>query len=89
MALLNGLPPLSHGSTAEETSLNNREAPKKRKKGESRILVDCGDAEKAVFGDRDDPDKRFGRRKNRALRGVKDGDVWKSVDADGFREPVL
>ncbi|EHK96574.1 hypothetical protein M7I_7708 [Glarea lozoyensis 74030] len=30
----------------------------------------------------DDPDKRFGRRKNRARRGVKDGDVWKSVDME-------
>jgi hypothetical protein len=83
---MNGLPPPGAEESLPEpnSQANARGAAsgssKKKKKGESRVLVDCGEVEKAVFGDKDDPDKKFGRRKNRARRGVKDGDVWKSVD---------
>ncbi|CAG8977542.1 hypothetical protein HYALB_00008723 [Hymenoscyphus albidus] len=52
---------------------------KKRKKGESRILVLCSEVETLIFGDRNDPDKCFGRRRNRKRRGVEDGE-WRSVD---------
>jgi hypothetical protein len=83
---MNGLPPpgAEEDLSEQNTQSNSRGAAsgssKKKKKGESRVLVDCGEAEKAVFGDKDDPDKRFGRRKNRARRGMKDDEVWKSVD---------
>lgn len=39
--------------------------------------------EELVFGSRADPEKTFGRKKNRARRGVPDEDVWKSVDMEG------
>lgn len=36
--------------------------------------------ETLIYGSREDPEKSFGRKKNRARRGVADGDVWKSID---------
>ncbi|OMP85045.1 hypothetical protein BK809_0000797 [Diplodia seriata] len=53
--------------------------PKKRK-GESRILVSCDAVENTVFGDHFDPEKVYGRRRNRARRGAADDEEWKSVD---------
>ncbi|OTA69554.1 hypothetical protein K449DRAFT_418944 [Hypoxylon sp. EC38] len=50
-----------------------RQAKKTRKgatKGDPRIVVSCDDVEKAVFGDHADPDKTFGRKKNRASRAL-------------------
>lgn len=55
----------------------------KKLKGDPRILVLCSEVEELVFGSHDDPEKKFGRKKNRARRGVPDGDVWKSVDMEG------
>lgn len=55
----------------------------KKVKGDPRIVVSCSEVEALVFGVRDDPEKTFGRKKNRARRGVPDGDVWKSVDMEG------
>lgn len=45
--------------------------------------MSCSQVETLVFGSRDDPEKTFGRKKNRARRGVPDADVWKSVDMEG------
>ena len=50
------------------------------KKGDPRIVVQLSEVEEAVFGNRQDPEKTFGRRRNRARRGVPDGPDWKSVD---------
>jgi hypothetical protein len=49
-------------------------------KGDPRILVSCSQVESLIYGSRQDPEKTFGRKKNRARRGVADGDVWKSID---------
>ncbi|TVY26696.1 hypothetical protein LHYA1_G004147 [Lachnellula hyalina] len=84
-SLLNGeLPVAVENTTLERETPPYKGGPsaktvKRKKKGENRILVQCSDVESVVFGDRKDPEKRFGRRKNRARRGVKDG-VWRSVD---------
>ena len=56
---------------------------KKKTKGDPRITVSCSDVEVLVFGSRHDPEKVFGRKKNRARRGVADGEEWKSVDMEG------
>ncbi|KAF4536250.1 hypothetical protein BFW01_g1424 [Lasiodiplodia theobromae] len=57
-----------------------KEKASKKKKGESRILVSCDAVEKSVFGDHFDPEKVYGRRRNRARRGAPDDEEWKSVD---------
>ncbi|GAB7350958.1 hypothetical protein MBLNU459_g1459t3 [Dothideomycetes sp. NU459] len=56
---------------------------KSKAKGDPRIVVTCDEVEELVFGSRADPEKVFGRKKNRARRGVPDGEVWKSVDMEG------
>ncbi|KAJ9659672.1 hypothetical protein H2201_007263 [Coniosporium apollinis] len=63
-------PPPSSGKRREE----------KRKKGERRIVVQCQDVETLVFGSRVDPEKTYGRKKNRAKRGFADPEEWRSVD---------
>lgn len=52
----------------------------KPKKGDPRKIVKLSEVEIAVFGDRADPEKVYGRQKNRARRGVPDADEWTSVD---------
>lgn len=54
----------------------------KKVKGETRITVSCAEVEALVFGARHDPEKAFGRRKNRAPRGVPEPKEWKSVDME-------
>lgn len=55
----------------------------KKVKGDPRVIIPCSEVEVLVFGSRDDPEKVFGRKRNRARRGVKDDEVWKSVDMEG------
>ncbi|KAL1306667.1 hypothetical protein AAFC00_005339 [Neodothiora populina] len=55
----------------------------KKVKGDPRILVPCSEVEELIFGSNADPEKVFGRKKNRARRGVPDDEVWKSVDMEG------
>ncbi|KAM0273999.1 hypothetical protein ACHAQH_008056 [Verticillium albo-atrum] len=43
---------------------------RKATKGDAPVLVSCDGVERRVFGDRADPDKVFGRRKNRASRVI-------------------
>lgn len=52
----------------------------KKTKGDKRILVPCDQIEEYVFGPRNDPDKDWGRKKNKARRGAPDEEEWKSVD---------
>lgn len=59
----------------------------KKMKGDPRILVPCTAAETLMFGDRHDPEKVFGRKKNRPRRGAPDEAEWKSVDMEDRPEP--
>ncbi|KAF2088521.1 hypothetical protein K490DRAFT_39819 [Saccharata proteae CBS 121410] len=66
----------------------NKGKAQKKPKGETRVLVPCNTVETLVFGDRHDPAKIYGRRKDRAKRGVPDEAEWKSVDmVDGPQAP--
>jgi hypothetical protein len=68
------------GKIAKEGKVAKVVPHQKGKKGDPRIIVALSELEVAVFGDRTDPTKTYGRRKNRAFRGIKDGDEWQSVD---------
>ncbi|KAG9244229.1 hypothetical protein BJ878DRAFT_421839 [Calycina marina] len=76
---------LLDGSAA--TVLQSINKGSKKEKGDSRILVPCVAAETLMFGDRHDPEKVFGRKKNRARRGAPNEAVWKSVDMEDRPEP--
>lgn len=54
----------------------------KKVKGEPRITILCSTVEELVFGSRHDPERVFGRKKNRAKRGVPETGEWKSVDME-------
>ncbi|KAF9874223.1 hypothetical protein CkaCkLH20_08206 [Colletotrichum karsti] len=54
----------------------------KKVKGDARILVPCDLVESKVFGERKDPEKVFGRRKNRASRVIPEKDS-SSSDGEG------
>jgi hypothetical protein len=54
----------------------------KKVKGEPRITILCSTVEELVFGPRQDPEKVFGRKKNRAKRGVPERGEWRSVDME-------
>lgn len=72
--------------TADESRSTKQDTKKSKKKpkGDARILVSCTEVEKLVFGDRYDPDKTAGRKRDRAKRGVANSGDWQSVDmADG------
>lgn len=71
------IPPVS---VPKQAASRNKQ---KKTKGDPRILVLCSEVETLVFGSRVDPEKTFGRKKNRARRGVPDQEVWKSVDMEG------
>ncbi|KAF2797381.1 hypothetical protein K505DRAFT_322577 [Melanomma pulvis-pyrius CBS 109.77] len=69
------------GNSEEPTGKTAEKKSKKKAKGESRITVECMEVEAAVFGHEKDPEKVFGRRKNRAARGVQEKpEDWRSVD---------
>ena len=90
VALLNGLTATSIHETeaslstlpADVSSMKVRGFKAKKKKGDSRITVACSEVETVVFGSRHDPEKVFGRKKNRARRGAADVDDWKSIDME-------
>jgi len=78
VSLLTGTEALP-GAEAEQ-SKNKAKGKGQKKKGETRILVPCSAVENLVFGDQKDPSKVYGRKKDRAKRGVPDAKEWKSVD---------
>lgn len=81
VALLNGEAP--PGSSPEAVAAAEIVKGQKKSKGETRVVVNCGIVEEAVFGSRADPLKTFGRRKNRATRVIGGLDEeWKSVDME-------
>ncbi|KAK1998226.1 hypothetical protein LX36DRAFT_576744 [Colletotrichum falcatum] len=65
----------------EEEEVDGAKAKAKKVKGDSRTLVPCDLVEGRVFGDRQDPDKVYGRRKNRASRVIRGNTA--SDDDDG------
>lgn len=62
-------------------------AKHKPKKGDPRIIVQLSELETAVFGDRSDPTKVYGRRKYRRARFIPERGEWKSVDMESDIEP--
>ena len=90
VALLNGINPPSPVCVGSESfsvsetchSTNKVKSSKPKKKGDPRIIVECSTVESIVFESQQDPQKVFGRKKNRAKRGAPDDDVWKSVDME-------
>ncbi|MCJ1397016.1 hypothetical protein MMC11_000208 [Xylographa trunciseda] len=90
VALLNGLTATSTHETeapspaahADVGSTKAKRSKTKKKKGDPRITVVCSEVEAAVFGSRHDPEKVFGRKKNRARRGAADAGDWKSIDME-------
>jgi hypothetical protein len=70
-------------SSESESKTKTKHIPKpQRKKGETRVLLPLSVLEEAVFGSRSDPERAFGRRKNRAFRGVREDGEWRSVDME-------
>jgi len=79
VSFLNGIQSLESPVQAA-SSLPPKGKGAKKVKGDPRILVPLVAVETAVFGDRNDPEKTFGRKKDRARRGVPDDEEWKSID---------
>ena len=90
IALLNGIAVTSAHDVEASSSIpsanvgstKTKGSKTKKKKGDPRVTVTCSDVEAVVFGSRHDPDKVFGRKKNRARRGAADAGNWKSVDME-------
>ncbi|GAB7325049.1 hypothetical protein MBLNU13_g09146t1 [Cladosporium sp. NU13] len=89
VALLEGrAPPPPYKSSESKSSETDKPSPTplavsaKRKKGESRILLPLSILKEAVFGSRSDPKRSYGRRRNRAFRGVREDGQWRSVDME-------
>lgn len=72
-----GGPVGEHGREAHEKVGGKK---KKAVKGDPRVIVECATVEGVVFAREKDPSKVFGRRKNRAARGVVEEGEWRSVD---------
>ena len=87
VSLLNGeeLATVSSDGSSNRTPSWNKErivALTKTVKGDPRTTVLCGTVEELVFGSRYNPEKVFGRKKNRAKRGVPETGEWRSVDME-------
>ena len=87
ISLLNGEDPSRNPSndlvaSAEPHIPKTNKANSKKIKGETRITISCAEVEELIFGIKKDPEKAFGRKKNRARRGVPDAKEWKTVDME-------
>ena len=82
LALLLGKDP-QDPETSDADRPASSKAKQKAKKGDPRIIVTMSDIEIAVFGNMNDPEKVYGRNKNRAKRGLPDPEEWRSVDMEG------
>jgi len=91
VALLNASTPVlplqnSNAPTQEPGTQKGAEpqkvAQQKKAKGDPRLIISCSTVEALVFGPRNDPNKVYGRKKNRAPRGIADQGEWKSVDME-------
>ena len=88
LALLQGNDPKDLGIGAGSTELQQYKLNHKAKKGDPRFIVKISDIETAVFGNTPDPDKVYGRKKNRAKRGLPDPEEWRSVDMEDASGPI-
>ena len=94
-ALLNGAAPESlkdegekvvgdggkDGKDSGRDGKKHKEKNSKSVKGEQRIIIECQTVEEVVFNREKDPEKVYGRRKNRKARFVVEKpEDWKSVD---------
>ncbi|KAK5114824.1 hypothetical protein LTR62_001981 [Meristemomyces frigidus] len=86
-ALLLGLPPPPLPSINNDNNEAEAKPPppvvkpkQKPKKGDPRLIILLSELETAVFGDRSDPEKVYGRRKNRRARFIPEKGEWKTVD---------
>lgn len=70
----------------EQISSRGSKKGKKKPKGDPRVLVSCTTVETLAFGDRYDPEKTAGRKRDRAKRGLPDTEEWTSIDMTD--EPV-
>ncbi|KAK7191514.1 hypothetical protein PSPO01_02823 [Paraphaeosphaeria sporulosa] len=68
------------GRSSKDSNEKSSGKKKKTVKGDPRIIAECATVEEIVFAREKDPTKVFGRRKNRAARGVVEEGEWKSVD---------
>lgn len=68
--------------------IQDKQRKKKKTKGDPRIVVECSDVQALMFGIEKDPEKVFGRKKNRAARGLQEKpEDWRSVDMVDEPEP--
>lgn len=81
-ALLEGLQPPGDAGDASDVVVPSVKPQHKLKKGDPRIIVKLSELETAVFGNRQDPEKVYGRRKNRKARFIPESGEWKSVDME-------
>ena len=65
------------GSGIEKTAAESRKI-----KGDRRVVVTMEEIEEVVFGRAKDPEKVFGRNKNRRKRALPEKGEWKSVDME-------
>lgn len=73
--------PVFEGKSEKGERKPKKKASTKPSKGDHRIILDCSIVEEIVFQREKDPEKVYGRRKNRKARFVVEKpEDWKSVD---------
>ncbi|KAK4501705.1 hypothetical protein PRZ48_007514 [Zasmidium cellare] len=66
-----------------DSGIEKTAAKSKIVKGDARLVITCDEIEEVFFGSRFDPEKVYGRRKNRKKRWLGDPDAeWTSVDME-------
>ena len=72
---------MKFGKKSNKTHKKKGSKTKNTSKGDHRLIVDCTAVEELVFNREKDPEKVYGRRKNRRARFVVEKpEDWKSVD---------
>jgi hypothetical protein len=66
----------------EDSGIEKTAALSRRVKGDPRNIITCDEIEEIIFGSRFDPEKVYGRRKNRKSRAIGLNKEWKSVDME-------
>lgn len=93
VSLLNGQEPAFVASDQPSTPAPSWNKEKigvltKSVKGDPRLTVLCGIVEELVFGSRYNAERTFGRKKNRAKRGIPETGEWRSVDMEDPAPPA-
>ncbi|ESZ98304.1 hypothetical protein SBOR_1297 [Sclerotinia borealis F-4128] len=73
----------------KESGLEKTGAKDRFVKGDHRVIVTCDEIEEIVFGSRFDPEKVYGRRKNRRSRAIGGANAdaeWRTVDMESSEE---